>query len=152
MIRHPMYCTFFYLASISLGTVDGMIARGLGQTSRFGAVMDMIIERYASSEQVKKCWLKSTEDVRHPYSRAIYHLYIQAAMPSFSKFQSCSNSRVFICICIGKLKTTGSWMSSMTDVLFLSSLAKSTARHELAEDVMIWILVLYYQHPVSRPR
>jgi CDP-diacylglycerol--inositol 3-phosphatidyltransferase len=48
MSYHPIYCTILYCLSCLLDAVDGQAARALGQTSKFGAVLDMVTDRYAS--------------------------------------------------------------------------------------------------------
>lgn len=47
MSYHPKYCTLAYCISCLLDAVDGQAARALGQTSKFGAVLDMVTDRYA---------------------------------------------------------------------------------------------------------
>lgn len=42
---HPKYCATTYLISELLDAVDGQAARALGQTSKFGAVLDMVTDR-----------------------------------------------------------------------------------------------------------
>ena len=42
---HPKYCTLLYSVSCLLDAVDGHAARVLGQTSKFGAVLDMVTDR-----------------------------------------------------------------------------------------------------------
>lgn len=45
MSYHPKYCTLAYVVSCLLDAVDGQAARALGQTSKFGAVLDMVTDR-----------------------------------------------------------------------------------------------------------
>ncbi|AAW44936.2 CDP-diacylglycerol-inositol 3-phosphatidyltransferase, putative [Cryptococcus deneoformans JEC21] len=45
MPYHPKACTMLYSVSCMLDVVDGQAARALGQTSRFGAVLDMVTDR-----------------------------------------------------------------------------------------------------------
>lgn len=45
MNYHPKYCTLAYGISCLLDAVDGQAARALGQTSKFGAVLDMVTDR-----------------------------------------------------------------------------------------------------------
>ena len=45
MSYHPKYCTLLYGISSLLDAVDGQVARALGQSSRFGAVLDMVTDR-----------------------------------------------------------------------------------------------------------
>lgn len=48
MSYHPKYCTLAYVISCLLDAVDGQAARALGQTSKFGAVLDMVTDRFVS--------------------------------------------------------------------------------------------------------
>ncbi|GJJ12095.1 hypothetical protein Clacol_006336 [Clathrus columnatus] len=45
MSYHPRYCTILYGISCLLDAVDGHAARALGQSSKFGAVLDMVTDR-----------------------------------------------------------------------------------------------------------
>jgi len=49
MATHPIYCTILYAVSCLLDAVDGQAARALGQTSKFGAVLDMVTDRCTTS-------------------------------------------------------------------------------------------------------
>jgi len=49
MSYHPKYCTLLYGVSCLLDAVDGQAARALEQTSKFGAVLDMVTDRYVPS-------------------------------------------------------------------------------------------------------
>ena len=49
MSYHPKYCTLAYVVSCLLDAVDGQAARALGQTSKFGAVLDMVTDRLTYS-------------------------------------------------------------------------------------------------------
>ncbi|KAJ7883982.1 phosphatidylinositol synthase [Mycena leptocephala] len=49
MRHHPIYCTITYCVSCLFDAVDGYAARALDQTSRFGAVLDMVIDRCTTS-------------------------------------------------------------------------------------------------------
>ncbi|KAH0827091.1 phosphatidylinositol synthase [Lanmaoa asiatica] len=57
MSYHPKYCTLAYCISCLLDAVDGQVARALGQTSRFGAVLDMVTDRCTTSCLL--CYLSS---------------------------------------------------------------------------------------------
>lgn len=46
MSTHPNFCTVTYLISCLLDAVDGMAARALGQTSKLGAILDMVTDRF----------------------------------------------------------------------------------------------------------
>ena len=45
MPRHPRVFTVLYFVSSILDVADGQAARRLGQTSKFGAVLDMVTDR-----------------------------------------------------------------------------------------------------------
>lgn len=47
MSYHPKYCTILYCISQLLDAVDGQVARARGETSKFGAVLDMVTDRFA---------------------------------------------------------------------------------------------------------
>ncbi|KAF5330314.1 hypothetical protein D9619_005784 [Psilocybe cf. subviscida] len=49
MSSHPIWCTTLYVVSCLLDAVDGQAARALGQTSKFGAVLDMVTDRCTTS-------------------------------------------------------------------------------------------------------
>ncbi|KAG1756510.1 CDP-alcohol phosphatidyltransferase-domain-containing protein [Suillus paluster] len=57
MSYHPKYCTLAYVISCLLDAVDGQVARALGQTSKFGAVLDMVTDRCTTSCLL--CYLSS---------------------------------------------------------------------------------------------
>ena len=48
MSFHPKYATLAYGISCLLDAADGHAARALGQTSKFGAVLDMVTDRCAA--------------------------------------------------------------------------------------------------------
>ena len=49
MPYHPRYSMLLYGASSLLDAADGYAARVLNQSSEFGAVLDMVTDRYASA-------------------------------------------------------------------------------------------------------
>jgi len=49
MSYHPIYCTVTYSVSCLLDAVDGQVARARGETSKFGAVLDMVTDRCTTS-------------------------------------------------------------------------------------------------------
>ncbi|BGO97469.1 CDP-diacylglycerol--inositol 3-phosphatidyltransferase [Rhodotorula toruloides] len=49
MTTHPKFCTVAYCVSALLDAVDGQVARALGQTSKFGAILDMVTDRCMTS-------------------------------------------------------------------------------------------------------
>lgn len=52
---HPKYCTVLYCLSCLLDALDGVAARRYGQTSKFGAVLDMVTDRCTTSSLI--CFL-----------------------------------------------------------------------------------------------
>lgn len=46
---HPRTCSFLYSVSCLLDAIDGMLARKFNQSTQFGAVLDMTIDRCTSS-------------------------------------------------------------------------------------------------------
>ncbi|KAJ1309792.1 hypothetical protein OPQ81_006557 [Rhizoctonia solani] len=70
MGSHPNTCTLLYGISALLDAVDGQAARALGQTSRFGAVLDMVTDRCATSCLL--CYLAS----RYTSYAAIFQMLI----------------------------------------------------------------------------
>lgn len=46
MPKYPRVCTMVYFVSCMLDVADGQAARKLGQTSKFGAVLDMVTDRF----------------------------------------------------------------------------------------------------------
>ncbi|ODV60504.1 CDP-diacylglycerol--inositol 3-phosphatidyltransferase [Ascoidea rubescens DSM 1968] len=55
MKNHPIYCTIVYSISCLLDAGDGFAARKYNQTSRFGAVLDMVTDRCTTSALI--CYL-----------------------------------------------------------------------------------------------
>lgn len=49
MRNHPLYCITIYSVSCLLDALDGHAARYYNQTSRFGAVLDMVTDRCTTS-------------------------------------------------------------------------------------------------------
>ena len=49
MPLHPRRCSFLYSISCLLDALDGMAARKFQQSTRFGAVLDMVTDRCATA-------------------------------------------------------------------------------------------------------
>lgn len=47
--QHPSLFIFLYLTSFILDAFDGIAARALNQSSRFGAVLDMVTDRFSTA-------------------------------------------------------------------------------------------------------
>ena len=55
MSYHPKYCTIAYCVSCLLDAADGHAARAMNQTSKFGAVLDMVTDRLVSLPFMFSC-------------------------------------------------------------------------------------------------
>jgi hypothetical protein len=97
---HPKYCTLLYGISCLLDAVDGQAARALGQTSKFGAVLDMVTDRLVRLP-VTTTSADTHADVQHP---ACYAFSPQPThhMLHFSNSSSHSISVAIICTCTGE--------------------------------------------------
>lgn len=49
MSYHPIASTLAYVVSCLLDAVDGQVARARNETSKFGAVLDMVTDRWVCS-------------------------------------------------------------------------------------------------------
>ncbi|KAH8928348.1 CDP-diacylglycerol--inositol 3-phosphatidyltransferase [Atractiella rhizophila] len=102
MSYHPKYCTIAYCVSCLLDAVDGQAARYLGQTSQFGAVLDMVTDRCTTSCLL--CFLSSAYPsyallfqalITLDFSSHYIHMYSSLRMGSNShKTVSASHSRI----------------------------------------------------------
>ncbi|TFK42661.1 CDP-diacylglycerol-inositol 3-phosphatidyltransferase [Crucibulum laeve] len=70
MSYHPKYCTLAYGISCLLDAFDGYAARALNQTSKFGAVLDMVTDRCTTSCLL--CYLASA----YPYYAILFQFLI----------------------------------------------------------------------------
>lgn len=84
MSYHPKYCTLAYCISCLLDAVDGQAARALGQTSKFGAVLDMVTDRHVSCLFPDKMALTVVPKVYHIMSSLLPLLRISKLRPRFS--------------------------------------------------------------------
>ncbi|KAJ7940697.1 CDP-alcohol phosphatidyltransferase-domain-containing protein [Mycena leptocephala] len=102
MSYHPIRCTIAYCVSCLLDAVDGHAARALGQTSKFGAVLDMVTDRCVPSPHTPSTIIIPRSDARHPVSCVICPRPIQITRSTFSSL-SPSISAVIICTCTALL-------------------------------------------------
>jgi CDP-diacylglycerol--inositol 3-phosphatidyltransferase len=87
MSYHPKYCTLLYCISCLLDAVDGQAARALGQTSKFGAVLDMVTDRYEYTSLTSS--LARDEYELIGYSRCTTSCllcYLSSAYPRYALF------------------------------------------------------------------
>ena len=70
MPLHPRRCSFLYSISCLLDALDGMAARKFQQSTRFGAVLDMVTDRCATA-----CLLAFLSTAKPAYS-IIFQLLI----------------------------------------------------------------------------
>jgi CDP-diacylglycerol--inositol 3-phosphatidyltransferase len=73
---HPKYCTVLYGISCLLDALDGAAARKYGQTSQFGAVLDMVTDRCTTASLM--CYLC----VAYPSYAAVFQLLIALDLSS----------------------------------------------------------------------
>ncbi|GMM51363.1 CDP-diacylglycerol--inositol 3-phosphatidyltransferase [Starmerella bacillaris] len=73
---HPKYCTIAYCLSCILDALDGHAARRLGQTSQFGAILDMVTDRCTTSSLI--CFLC----VAYPQYVVLFQLLVSLDLAS----------------------------------------------------------------------
>jgi CDP-diacylglycerol--inositol 3-phosphatidyltransferase len=66
---HPKYCTCLYIVSCLLDAFDGMAARRFGQSTKFGAVLDMVTDRCTTACLL--CYLCSAYPAYTVYFQAL---------------------------------------------------------------------------------
>jgi hypothetical protein len=73
MSTHPKNSILAYGISCLLDAADGHAARALGQTSKFGAVLDMVVDRYDNDPTVVDSMSDRRPETvaRHPVYSAI---------------------------------------------------------------------------------
>lgn len=101
MSYHPHWCTILYCVSCLLDAADGHAARLLGQTSKFGAVLDMVTDRCVTSFIRFDLRLILVEDVRHRVCFAFFHQPTHHMLP-FSNFLLHLILAAITCTCIGE--------------------------------------------------
>lgn len=101
MPYHPRYCTLLYGASSLLDAADGYAARKLNQTSQFGAVLDMIVDRCVFIRPVSEIWYSSPVDALLAVYYAISLLHILTTHCS-SKLSSVSTFQAITCTWSGR--------------------------------------------------
>ena len=72
MSYHPKYSTVAYVVSALLDAFDGMAARAMGQSSKFGAVLDMVTDRCAGDAAVERA-LIALPQMRNIMSAVLPH-------------------------------------------------------------------------------
>jgi CDP-diacylglycerol--inositol 3-phosphatidyltransferase len=73
---HPKYCTLLYGLSCILDALDGAAARKFNQSSRFGAVLDMVTDRCTTSSLI--CYLC----VAYPQWAVLFQLLVSLDLSS----------------------------------------------------------------------
>src|SRR5882724_7003147 len=97
---HPKYCTLLYGISCLLDAVDGPAARALGQTSKFGAVLDMVTDRCVHPPKSGK--YQNILDIHagvQPHACYVFSLQPIRHMLLFSSSSSPSILAAIICTC-----------------------------------------------------
>jgi len=105
MSYHPIYSTLLYSVSCLLDAVDGQAARALGQTSKFGAVLDMVTDRWAIFFRSMACLMMPIviADALPPVYCVISPPHIPLT-PFYSNSSLLWTSAAIICICTGSCR------------------------------------------------
>lgn len=80
MSYHPIYCTITYSVSCLLDAVDGQVARARGETSKFGAVLDMVTDRFV----LNSIAISTVTDVYHSCTTSCLLCYLAIAYPTWA--------------------------------------------------------------------
>jgi CDP-diacylglycerol--inositol 3-phosphatidyltransferase len=140
MPYHPNYCTLAYCVSCLLDAVDGPVARARGETSKFGAVLDMVTDRFLSFSLPYVEGSCPSSDVPLPASCVTSRQHIHG-WPGYSSSSSPWISAVTICICTGPYPCLSA--SGTTQVPF-SSLVTGSSSHKRVRSDVSRIMSLYY--------
>ena len=102
MSFHPRYSTIAYCVSCLLDAFDGHAARALGQTSKFGAVLDMVTDRYTDIHVL--VFYHSLMRVLGVLHHACFVTYLPYTLTGlcFSNSLSHSTLPVITCTCTGE--------------------------------------------------
>jgi hypothetical protein len=102
MPYHPNVCTLLYGISCLLDAVDGQAARALGQTSKFGAVLDMVTDRsVARGLAVGKCVDASFRQMHDSWTALFPFVCIsdlRAALPVPDCARLCQSLHTHVCV------------------------------------------------------
>jgi len=103
MNYHPKYSTVAYCVSQLLDAVDGHAARYLGQASKFGAVLDMVTDRYAWLSAPPRILILISDTVTGQPRAACSVISLRCIHNMRSSFSSLSRSTsaVTTCTCTG---------------------------------------------------
>lgn len=149
MSFHPKYCTIAYGISCLLDAADGHAARALNQTSKFGAVLDMVTDRCVSY----KAYLMTVRPDTQGYLAGAQHLLFCAIyLPHTQVMLWCSSSSLPLILAVTTCTCTG--MSMLLNLAtrdltpFASSLITGSRSHKSVTSDVSRILSLYYD-PVS---
>ena len=162
MNHHPVYSTVAYCVSQLLDAVDGQAARYLGQASKFGAVLDMVTDRYVrlpASHSLHPVFLPRglvltlltvrTINTITGQPRAVYFVISPRRIPnmrSSSSSSSLSTLAAITCTCIGT--RSGPYSPHLDLIRPRSSLVTGSKSHKLVTSDVSRILWLYYNDPV----
>jgi hypothetical protein len=93
MSYHPKYCTLLYCISCLLDAVDGQAARALDQTSKFGAVLDMVTDRYGTRQWHVPCidWWSKVHHLLPPMLPFVSVPSLRAVLPIFDFLGLCES-------------------------------------------------------------
>lgn len=159
MSYHPKYCTLLYGISCLLDAVDGQAARALGQTSKFGAVLDMVTDRCVflpschrwDGQMAHRCQafiVYRPADARPHVCYVTYPPHTRV-MQSSSSSSSPWTSPAITCTCTGVLYAVLCPLHLMPHDD--SSLLTGSRSHKLVTSDVSRILWYYYNDSVRTP-
>ena len=151
MSYHPIYCTLLYGVSCLLDAVDGMAARALKQTSKFGAVLDMVTDRYVFAYSLR---LYTLSECLYSCTTSCLLCYLSAAYPDYSILFQFLIALDFSSHYMHMYRYVHGPLRPPTCLLILdktSSLVTGSTSHKLVTSDVSRILSLYYNDSVRPP-
>lgn len=169
MPTHPKFCTVAYCVSALLDAVDGQAARALGQTSKFGAILDMVTDRYGlgislfhslsfasrfrSRQELmdrSSCtgvwlhvyfvsWLRLIRDWRWYFNSS----FLSISLPTTSTCMRESMIQLHLSL------ISRTWRTRWCPLMAHRSIASGNRSHKTVTKEQSWILWSYYNNSVS---
>jgi phosphatidylglycerophosphate synthase len=103
MSYHPKYCTWAYVVSCLLDAVDGQAARALQQTSKIGAVLDMVTDRCVFAIALVQIVADARGTAARRHACCVIWLLLIQPTRFFSSSSLHWTLAVTTCTCIGSL-------------------------------------------------
>lgn len=148
MSYHPKYSTLAYVISCLLDAVDGPVARARGETSKFGAVLDMVTDRLVShvATGLSSCLIAGSR-----CTTSCLLCYLASAYPDFAVLFQLLIALDFSSHYMHMYRSVSlvhSAMGFLADGL-RSSLVTGSISHKLVKSDVSYILNMYYTDSVS---